>query len=182
MTSHFNNVIEFKFGRIFVKGKKLLSKSLSQTFFCIPVFLLPTKIEKLAKKISQSLLDAFRRVRFIAATLLRSEQHHITWLVDEIYAKRWYLHLSCESLLQSKQIPFIWGQFHQHFTSSFYSCRSQMHKKPVKSSSFFELLGSALVKAARKNIGEIDPCQPRRRCWSRVKAFRVQDVNFLTDY
>ena len=42
--------------------------------------------------------------------------------------------------------------FHQHFTSSFYACRSQKCKKDVQSNSsrFFALLGSAWVKAVHK--------------------------------
>ena len=49
-----------------------------------------------------------------------------------------------------------WCQFHQHFTSSFNAQRSQKSKKTVKSSSFFVLLGSECVKAARKYVDEID--------------------------
>jgi len=43
------------------------------------------------------------------------------------------------------------------FTHSFYSSRSQKHKKTVNSSVFFALLGSAHVKALYKRVGEIDP-------------------------
>jgi len=45
------------------------------------------------------------------------------------------------------------GQFHQHFTHSFYVVRrSQKHKKIQSSSpSFFVLLGSAQVKAESKS-------------------------------
>ena len=48
------------------------------------------------------------------------------------------------------------GQFHQLFTSSFYTRRSQKHKNSqVKQ--LFALSGSALVKAACNHVGEIDP-------------------------
>jgi len=48
-----------------------------------------------------------------------------------------------------------WGQFHQHFTQSFYVRRSQRHKNTVKPSVFFALLESARVQACPKNVGEI---------------------------
>ena len=46
------------------------------------------------------------------------------------------------------------GQFHKHFTSSFYA-NSQVKQ-------LFVLQGSARVKAVRKNIDEIDPWRRRR--------------------
>ena len=49
------------------------------------------------------------------------------------------------------------GQFHQHFTNSFYARRSQKCKKDSKVKHFFALLGSVHVKAALKHIDEIDP-------------------------
>ena len=51
----------------------------------------------------------------------------------------------------------IRGQFHHHFTSSFYEHRSQKRKKTVKSSSFFRFLGPACLTAEFKLIDEIDP-------------------------
>jgi len=48
-------------------------------------------------------------------------------------------------------------QFHQHFTAAFTPADPKSAKYTVKSSVFFMLLGSALVKAERKHVGEIDP-------------------------
>jgi len=50
-----------------------------------------------------------------------------------------------------------WGQFHQHFPSSFYACRSQRCKKHWWLDCLFALLGSVGIKAAHKHVGEIDP-------------------------
>jgi len=50
------------------------------------------------------------------------------------------------------------GQFHQHFTSSFYLCRSKKRKKDTDDLAvFFILLGSAFVKAARKMLLKLTP-------------------------
>jgi len=49
------------------------------------------------------------------------------------------------------------GQFHEHFTSSFYVHRSQKRKKTDGMTMFFALLESACVKAFHKKVGEIDP-------------------------
>ena len=48
------------------------------------------------------------------------------------------------------------GQFHQHFTCSFYMHRAQKHNKTVKSSSFYSLLGSAHIKAKHKHVDEME--------------------------
>ena len=50
-----------------------------------------------------------------------------------------------------------WGQFHQHFTSSFYAQRFQKRKKDSQLKQLFALLGSAGIKAAHKHVDEIDP-------------------------
>jgi len=50
-----------------------------------------------------------------------------------------------------------WDQFHQHFTHSFYACRSQKHKKTVKSAVFFCAFEIYTHKSFKWNIGEIDP-------------------------
>ena len=50
-----------------------------------------------------------------------------------------------------------WSQFHQHSTSSFYTCRSPKHKKGSQLKQLFALWGSAGVKAAPKHVDEIDP-------------------------
>ena len=47
-------------------------------------------------------------------------------------------------------------QFHQHFTCSYFACRSQKCKKDSRVKQLFALLGSACVKAASKNIDEIN--------------------------
>jgi len=49
------------------------------------------------------------------------------------------------------------GQFHQHFTCSFYECRSQKRKKPDCLTVFFALLGSSGVKAAHKMLVKWTP-------------------------
>jgi len=46
-------------------------------------------------------------------------------------------------------------QFHQHFTSSFYTCRSQKRKKNDNFTVFFVLLGSACLKAERKMLAKL---------------------------
>ena len=38
------------------------------------------------------------------------------------------------------------GQFHQHLMSSFYACRSQIHKKDSQVKQLFALLGLVRVK------------------------------------
>ena len=43
------------------------------------------------------------------------------------------------------------------FTPSFYDCRSQKRKKLLELTAFFVLLGSALVKAARKMLVILTP-------------------------
>ena len=43
------------------------------------------------------------------------------------------------------------------FTGSFYACRSQKRKKLLNLTVFFALLGSALVKAARKMLVKLTP-------------------------
>jgi len=51
------------------------------------------------------------------------------------------------------------GQFHQHFTSSFYECRSTKAQKDTDNLTvFFALLGSWRIKASSKHVhvGEID--------------------------
>jgi len=53
--------------------------------------------------------------------------------------------------------PAIYGQFHQRYTSSFYACRSRKHEKTDKLSVFFELLGSARVKAAGRTLMKLTP-------------------------
>ena len=51
----------------------------------------------------------------------------------------------------------IRGQFHQHFTSSFYTCRSQKRQRDSQVKQLFALLGSVSVKAAHKHVDEVDP-------------------------
>ena len=49
------------------------------------------------------------------------------------------------------------GQFHLHFTFSFYVPRSQKPQKDGQLKQLFALLGSAGVKAVHKHVDEIDP-------------------------
>jgi len=62
------------------------------------------------------------------------------------------VHLISEQL--SSQ--FCWGQFHQHYTYSFYARGAQKRKKDSQVVSLFTLLGSTSVKAERKYVDEID--------------------------
>ncbi len=56
-----------------------------------------------------------------------------------------------------------WGQFHQHFTGSFYTFRSQMQKKDSQVISvFLHFLGPTSVKAARKLLVKLKPDFVRR--------------------
>ena len=48
-------------------------------------------------------------------------------------------------------------QLRQHFTSSFYACRSQRRKKDSQLKQLFALAGSASINAAHKHVDEIDP-------------------------
>jgi len=49
------------------------------------------------------------------------------------------------------------GQFHQHFTSSFHTPRSQKRKKILATWLYFALLGYTSIKAAWKHVDEIYP-------------------------
>jgi len=49
------------------------------------------------------------------------------------------------------------GRFHQLFTQSFYTCRSQKRKKYSPDVSFLALLGSACLKSARKRLVKLTP-------------------------
>jgi len=56
--------------------------------------------------------------------------------------------------------PEIWGQFHQHSTSSFYVYRSQKSKKDSQVVSLFCTFGICAPKSCTKNVDEIDTwCQ-----------------------
>ena len=50
-----------------------------------------------------------------------------------------------------------WSQLNQHFTSCFYARRSHKCKNNSQVKQLFALLGSACLKAARKQADEIDP-------------------------
>ena len=49
-----------------------------------------------------------------------------------------------------------WGQFHQHFTSSFYVCRSRKRKKRQSIHVAIWASGIARIKAEHKQVDEID--------------------------
>ena len=77
-----------------------------------------------------------------------------------------HVHTNCTDLRRSHLNSFcrattcpgsISPSFHHHFTCSFYTSRSQKHKKDSQVKQLFVLSGSAGVKAARKHIDEIDP-------------------------
>jgi len=62
-------------------------------------------------------------------------------------------------------------QCHQHFTCSFYACRSQKPKKALWLGCIFVLLGSMGLKAALKMLMKLTPYLPHKRekpkCWSK---------------
>ena len=43
-------------------------------------------------------------------------------------------------------MQYLWGQIHQHFTCSFYVCRSQRRKKDSQLKKLYALLGSTSIK------------------------------------
>ena len=73
-------------------------------------------------------------------------------VIDKSFARK-----DLRTLCATSTSWVIWGQFHQHFTSSFYVRRSQKHQKNSQVQQLFALLGSACIKAGRKHIEEIDP-------------------------
>ena len=60
-------------------------------------------------------------------------------------------------LVEFQKLRNIRGQIHHHFTCSFYERRSQKHKKDSQVKQLFALLGSVGVKAAHKQVDEINP-------------------------
>jgi len=50
----------------------------------------------------------------------------------------------------------FWGQFHQHFTSSFYECRSQKHVKDWRIDCIFCSFVICKLKSFSWNVDEID--------------------------
>jgi len=61
-----------------------------------------------------------------------------SWSLSGHSANTWHFRASCRC------------QFHQHFTSSFYSWRFQNRRKTYSLTVFFDLLGSTSVRAACK--------------------------------
>jgi len=64
-------------------------------------------------------------------TLIRDNRHHANFLAHGLH----------RLLLNVYGINVNIGRFHQHFTCSFYACRSQKCKNTVKSSVFFCAFG-----------------------------------------
>jgi len=54
-----------------------------------------------------------------------------------------------------------WGRFHQHFTPSFYTHRSQKRQKYSQVVSLFFPFGICFCKRFASNVGEIDPWSGR---------------------
>ena len=54
-------------------------------------------------------------------------------------------------------ILVLMGRFHQHFTSSFYTCRSQNRKKDCQVKQLYCAFGICASKSCSLNVGEIDP-------------------------
>jgi len=64
---------------------------------------------------------------------------------------------------------------HQHFTCSSYKCRSQMHKKTVKSPVLFCNFGTYKCKSFEWNVNEIDSkCQFQQYSMSSFRTRRSQ--------
>jgi len=59
-------------------------------------------------------------------------------------------------LFLGTQVENTWGQFHRHFTQSFYTSISQKRKNYSQVIGHFALLGSTCAEAFRKHVGEID--------------------------
>jgi len=65
--------------------------------------------------------------------------------------------------VQQKVIKETWAQLHQSSTYSFYARRSGMSKKRQSSQQcHLVLLGPKSVKAARKKLVKLTPCQMRK--------------------
>ena len=60
------------------------------------------------------------------------------WKKDQNFLRQLFPILRVAVAVVGKKVSsFLWRQFHQHFTRSFYVRRSQKRKKTFKSSSFF---------------------------------------------
>ncbi len=90
----------------------------------------------------------------------------LNWLITFTYANPYFgqfwdynfQHLIDSHLIESFLLKiFIWAQFHQRSTYSFYARGAQKCKKDSQVISLFMLLGSTRVKAERKCVGEIEP-------------------------
>ncbi len=76
----------------------------------------------------------------------------------------------CKNLLDGKAIDALMKrqtrcQFHQHFTRSFYACRSQKRKNVQLSHQYlFTLLGSESVKAVCRTLMKLSPGEVVKIC------------------
>jgi len=74
-------------------------------------------------------------------------------------------------------------QFHQHFTYSFYACRSQKRKKIQLSHKYlFTLLGSESVKAERRTLMKLSPAATAVTTEQQHQQPNGYDVEFRSHY
>ena len=102
------------------------------------------------------LLPINNELQQFALYVLRTSpiQTSLTWLTS-IFANYTASPKKCSS--SKNDLKAIRGQFHQHSTSRFTRTDPKSVKKTVKLSSFFPLLGSAGVKAARRMLVKLTP-------------------------
>jgi hypothetical protein len=81
------------------------------------------------------------------------------------------LKMSADRMFYKERSENIRSRFHQHFTSSFYACRSQKHKNDSQVNSHFVLLWSTCLKALCKHVGEIDP-------WCKNSTFKIDERTY----
>ena len=81
-----------------------------------------------------------------------------SFCLNEIYFSSLRWEMNENDVWTSKELgEEMRGQFHQHFTCSFYAPRSQKRQRDSQVKQLFAFLGSAQVKAETKHVDEIDP-------------------------
>jgi len=74
-------------------------------------------------------------------------------VLDEIPFKNWLIELFLNTVLKN----YIWGQFHQHSTSSFTRADPKSTKRLDELTVFFALLGSVSAKAVHRMLVKLTP-------------------------
>ena len=100
------------------------------------------------------------KIRLFIEKTVFAVDHLSTWRTNELLFRRFrsmfWLDWTHNDDDDDDKGEVTKGQFHQHFTSSFYTCRSEKRQKDSQLKQLFLLSGSAGVKAARKRVDEID--------------------------